>query len=135
MCRRIDEPVGTVRIALVGKYITMPDAYMSVTESLRHAGFFHHVKVELKWVNSETLEQGDTSPLAGVDGVLVPGGFGHRGIEGKINASRFAREERVPYLGLWLGMQWTVMGFARDLLGLADANSTVFNFATSPSTD
>ena len=131
MCRRIDKPVGTVRIALVGKYITMPDAYMSVTESLRHAGFFHDVKVELRWVNSETLEQGDMSPLAGVHGVLVPGGFGHRGIEGKINASRFAREGKVPYLGLCLGMQCAVIGFARDLLGLADANSTEFNFATS----
>src|SRR5258708_38418975 len=131
MCRRIDEPVGTVRIALVGKYITMPDAYMSGTESLRHAGFFHHVKVELKWVNSETLEQGDTSPLAGVDGVLVPGGFGHRGIEGKINASRFAREERVPYLGLCLGMQCAGSGFARDLRGPADASATEGTSATS----
>jgi CTP synthase len=131
LCRRIDEPVGTVRIALVGKYITMPDAYMSVTESLRHAGFFHHVKVELKWVSSETLEQGDLSVLDHVDGVLVPGGFGHRGIEGKIAASRFAREQKVPYLGLCLGMQCAVIGFARDVLGAADANSTEFNFATS----
>jgi CTP synthase len=131
LCRRIDEPVGTVRIALVGKYITMPDAYMSVTESLRHAGFFHNLKVELKWVSSESLEQGDLSVLDDVDGVLVPGGFGHRGIEGKIAASRFAREQKMPYLGLCLGMQCAVIGFARDVLGVADANSTEFNFATS----
>ena len=131
MCRRIDEPRGSVRIGLVGKYITMPDAYMSVTESLRHAGFFHRVKVEIKWIGSETLEQGNLSVLDDLHGVLVPGGFGHRGIEGKIAASRFAREQKVPYLGLCLGMQCAVIGFARDVLGAADANSTEFNFATS----
>jgi CTP synthase len=131
MCRRIDEPRGSVRIGLVGKYITMPDAYMSVTESLRHAGFFHRVKVEIKWIASETLEQGDLSVLDDLHGVLVPGGFGHRGIEGKVAASRFAREQKVPYLGLCLGMQCAVIGFARDKLGAADANSTEFNFATS----
>jgi CTP synthase len=131
MCSRIDEPRGSVRIGLVGKYITMPDAYMSVTESLRHAGFFHRVKVEIKWIGSETLEQGDLSVLDDLDGVLVPGGFGHRGIEGKIEASRFARQQKVPYLGLCLGMQCAVIGFARDMLGAADANSTEFNFATS----
>ena len=131
LCRRIDEPKGTVTVALVGKYITMPDAYMSVTESLRHAGFFHGVKVDIKWVSSETLEQGDLSALDGVDGVLVPGGFGHRGIEGKIEASRFARLNEVPYLGLCLGMQCAVVGFARDVLEAPDANSTEFNFATS----
>jgi CTP synthase len=131
MCSRIDEPRGSVRIGLVGKYITMPDAYMSVTESLRHAGFFHRVKVEIKWIGSETLEQGDLSVLDDLHGVLVPGGFGHRGIEGKITASRFAREQKVPYLGLCLGMQCAVIGFARDMLGAADANSTEFNFATS----
>jgi hypothetical protein len=118
-------------VALVGKYITMPDAYMSVTESLRHAGFFHGVKVDVKWVSSETLEQGDLSPLDGVDGILVPGGFGHRGIEGKIEASRFARRNKVPYLGLCLGMQCAVVGFARDVLDAPDANSTEFNFATA----
>ena len=131
MCGRIDEPRGSVRIGLVGKYITMPDAYMSVTESLRHAGFFHRVKVEIKWIGSETLEQGNLSVLDDMHGVLVPGGFGHRGIEGKIAASRFAREQKVPYLGLCLGMQCAVIGFARDVLGAADANSTEFNFATS----
>ena len=131
MCKRIDNPCGSVRIGLVGKYIAMPDAYMSVTESLRHAGFFHHVKVEIKWINSETLEQGDLSQLDDVHGVLVPGGFGHRGIEGKVNASRFAREHKVPYLGLCLGLQCAVIEFARDVLGLPDANSTEFNFATA----
>jgi CTP synthase len=131
LCRRIDEPRGTVTVALVGKYITMPDAYMSVTESLRHAGFFHDVKVDLRWVSSETLEQGDMSQLEGVHGVLVPGGFGHRGIEGKVEASRFARLRGVPYLGLCLGMQCAVVGFARDVLEAPDANSSEFNFATS----
>ncbi|MEA2646871.1 MAG: synthase, partial [Chloroflexota bacterium] len=131
MCRRIDEPSGTVKVALVGKYITMPDAYMSVTESLRHAGFFHGVKVDLRWVSSETLEQGDLSQLHDVDAILVPGGFGHRGIEGKIEASRYARLNRVPYLGLCLGMQCAVVGFARDVLDAPDANSTEFNFATA----
>ena len=131
LCRRIDEPQGSVTVALVGKYITMPDAYMSVTESMRHAAIFHNVKVELKWVSSESLEHGDMSALEGVDGVLVPGGFGHRGIEGKINASRFARVNKVPYLGLCLGLQCAVIGFARDVLDAPDANSTEFNFATA----
>jgi CTP synthase len=131
LCRRIDEPQGTVTVALVGKYITMPDAYMSVTESLRHAAYFHNIKVDIRWVSSETLEHDDLSALDGVDGVLVPGGFGHRGIEGKVNASRFARVNRVPYLGLCLGMQCAVIGFARDVLDAPDANSTEFNFATS----
>ncbi|MFN2464990.1 MAG: CTP synthase [Candidatus Dormibacteria bacterium] len=131
LCRRIDEPQGTVTVALVGKYITMPDAYMSVTESLRHAAYFHNLKVDVRWISSETLEHGDLSALDGVDGVLVPGGFGHRGIEGKINASRFAREQKVPYLGLCLGMQCAVIGFARDVLNAPDANSTEFNFATA----
>ncbi|HEV1996932.1 MAG TPA: CTP synthase, partial [Candidatus Dormibacteraeota bacterium] len=131
LCRRIDEPQGTVTVALVGKYITMPDAYMSVTESLRHAAYFHNIKVDIRWVSSESLEHDDLSALEGVDGILVPGGFGHRGIEGKINASRFARLNRVPYLGLCLGMQCAVIGFARDVLDAADANSTEFNFATA----
>jgi CTP synthase len=131
LCNRIDNPRGEVTIALVGKYITMPDAYMSVTESLRHAGFFHKVRVDLRWVSSETLEHGGTSALEGADGIVVPGGFGHRGIEGKIEASRFARQHNVPYLGLCLGMQCAVIGLTRDALNAPDANSTEFNFATS----
>jgi len=131
LCNRIDNPRAEVTIALVGKYITMPDAYMSVTESLRHAGFFHNVAIDLRWVSSETLEHGDMAPLEGVDGILVPGGFGHRGIEGKIEASRYARRHSIPYLGLCLGMQCAVIGLTRDVLDAPDANSTEFNFATS----
>jgi CTP synthase len=131
LCRRIDDPQGTITVALVGKYITMPDAYMSVTESMRHAAIFHNVKVDIKWISSETLEHGDLSALDDVDAILVPGGFGHRGIEGKIEASRYARLNRVPYLGLCLGMQCAVIGFARDVLDAPDANSTEFNFATA----
>ena len=108
----------------------LPDAYLSVTESLRHAGFFHGVKIDIRWVNSETLEKGDSSALDEVDGVIIPGGFGHRGIEGKVVAARYARENLVPYLGLCLGMQCAVIEFARFALDASDANSTEFNFAT-----
>jgi CTP synthase len=131
MCDRIDNPRGEVVIGLVGKYIMMPDAYMSVTESLRHSGFHHNIKVEVRWISAETLEHGDLSQLEGLDGILVPGGFGHRGIEGKIEASRYARVNKIPYLGLCLGMQCAVIGFTRDVLDAPDANSTEFNFATS----
>jgi CTP synthase len=131
LCHRIDNPRGEVTIALVGKYIAMPDAYMSVTESLRHAGFFHNVRIDLRWVSSETLEHGAMTPLEDVDGIIVPGGFGHRGIEGKIEASRYARLHKIPYLGLCLGMQCAVIGLTRDTLDAPDANSTEFNFATS----
>ncbi|MGI8609156.1 MAG: CTP synthase [Candidatus Dormibacteria bacterium] len=131
LCRRIDQPQGTLTVGLVGKYITMPDAYMSVTESLRHAAIFHNVKVDVKWISSETLEHGDLGELEDVDAVLVPGGFGHRGMEGKINAARYARLNQVPYLGLCLGLQAAVIEFARDKLHAPDANSTEMNFATS----
>jgi CTP synthase len=131
LCGRIDKPRGVVKVGLVGKYITMPDAYMSVTESLRHSGFHHSVKVELRWIDSESLERGELEQLEGLDGIVVPGGFGHRGIEGKIAAARYARLNNVPYLGLCLGMQCAVIEFARDVLNLPDANSTEFNFATS----
>ena len=117
-----------VRIALVGKYVQLHDAYLSVAEALTHAGFENAAKVEIEWVDSEVLNEDNAARiLDGVDGVLVPGGFGGRGIEGKIAACRYARENGVPYLGICLGMQVAVIEFARDVLGLADANSSEFD--------
>ena len=127
---RIRATKPPVRIAVVGKYVEMPDAYISVTESLRHAAVHCGVELSIQWVNSEQLEAGDTV-LEAADGIVVPGGFGHRGIEGKVLASRFARQRRIPYLGLCLGMQCAVVDLAREVLGADDANSTEFNAFTS----
>jgi CTP synthase len=131
LVHRIQHPAGSVRIGVVGKYLPAPDAYISVTEALRHAGVHHNLRVDIKWIASETLEAGDLRALDDVDGVVVPGGFGHRGIEGKIAAARFARTSLTPYLGLCLGMQCAVIEFGRDKLGDPDANSTEFNAFTS----
>src|SRR2546427_11866627 len=109
---RIKHPRASVPIAIVGKYIQLPDAYLSVIESLRHAGIHHGLEIDIHWVSSEKLDAGDTSPLMGVAGIVVPGGFGYRGIEGKVIASRYARHNRIPYLGLCLGMQCAVIDFA-----------------------
>jgi CTP synthase len=118
----------TLKIALVGKYVELEDAYISVRESLRHAAWSLGWEVELEWVHSEGLEKPDmTARLEQADGIIVPGGFGERGIEGKIAAAQFAREKRVPYFGLCLGMQVMCIEFARHMLGLGDANSTEFN--------
>jgi CTP synthase len=112
---------------VVGKYIELQDAYKSVYEALTHAGAFNDAKVELIRLEAEVLEETGTAPeLASIDGILVPGGFGERGIEGKIVAARYAREHRVPYLGLCLGMQIATIEFARDVCGLEGANSTEF---------
>ncbi len=126
----IKRPRPEITIGLVGKYVDLHDAYLSVAESLRHAGWFHDVDVRIKWINSEALESmgdGYTEVLEDVDGIVVPGGFGPRGIEGKIKAANFARRNNVPYLGLCLGMQVAVIEFARNVLGLAGANSTEFD--------
>ncbi|MBM3269087.1 MAG: CTP synthase [Candidatus Sericytochromatia bacterium] len=122
-------PTRKVKVAIVGKYVKLSDAYLSVIESLRHAGAAEAAEVELKWVNSdaEIEAEGADKFLADVDGIVVPGGFGIRGIEGKIAAARYARERRVPYLGLCLGMQVAVIEFARDVCGLDGANSTEFD--------
>jgi CTP synthase len=121
----------TVTVGLVGKYVSLPDAYISVAEALRHAGLHHDAAVEIRWINSEELEHRPAEDfLAGADGVLVPGGFGDRGIEGKINAIRYARVNRVPYLGLCLGMQLAVVEFARNVLNWRGANSSEFDPAT-----
>jgi len=134
LVEKIKSPRPEITIGLVGKYVELHDAYMSVTESLNHAGWFHDVDVRIKWINSEALEQmgeGYTEVLEDVAGIVVPGGFGHRGIEGKIKAASFARRKNIPYLGLCLGMQVAVIEFARNVLGLANANSTEFDQQTT----
>ncbi|SER04977.1 CTP synthase [Actinokineospora terrae] len=125
---RVHKPTETVRVALVGKYVDLPDAYLSVTEALRAGGFAHRAKVEVVWVPSDACETpaGAAAALSGVDGVLVPGGFGVRGIEGKIGAITHARVNRVPVLGLCLGLQCMVIETARNLAGIAGANSAEF---------
>ena len=120
-----------MRIGLIGKYVQLPDAYLSVVESLKHAGFHHGAKVEVDWIQAEEVEGLlAAGRLAELDGIVIPGGFGARGIEGKIAAARFAREEGVPCLGLCLGLQTMTIEFARNVLGLADANSTEFDPTT-----
>ncbi|HEV8516560.1 MAG TPA: CTP synthase [Candidatus Limnocylindrales bacterium] len=131
LVERIKRPKPELEVALVGKYIELPDAYLSVAEALRHAGWANDRTVRVRWVDSESLSPDNLDErLGGVAGVLVPGGFGHRGIEGKVLAARFAREARVPYLGLCLGLQCGVIEFARDVLGDSDANSTEFDLFT-----
>nr|WP_191989113.1 CTP synthase [Mycobacteroides salmoniphilum] len=128
LLQRVHEPSESVRIALVGKYIDLPDAYLSVTEALRAGGFRHRTKVDIKWVPSDDCETeaGAQSALGDVDGVLIPGGFGIRGIEGKLGAIAYARKRRIPLLGLCLGLQCMVIEAARSA-GLADANSAEFD--------
>lgn len=119
-----------VTIAVVGKYVALQDAYISITESLRHAAVANEAELAIKWINSEEIEADDTDMdevMAGVDGVLVPGGFGNRGIEGKIKAIQYAREHKLPFFGICLGMQCAVIEFARHVCGMADANSSEFN--------
>jgi CTP synthase len=117
----------TVRIAMVGKYVDLPDAYKSLNEALVHAGIHHRVHVDIEYVDAESLESGDLSALEGIDGILVPGGFGVRGIEGKVNAVRYARESGVPYFGICLGMHVALIEFARHCAGMPGANSTEFD--------
>ena len=121
-----------VKIALVGKYVELHDAYMSVREALKHAALAAGVEVKILWVHSADLEKDKGwDILTCADGIIVPGGFGSRGTEGKIMAARFARERKVPYLGLCLGMQLMCIEFARNVLGLEDANSTEFDHTTA----
>ncbi len=122
-----EHPEGEVAIAMVGKYVDLSDSYKSLNEALRHAGMKNHVKVKIHYIDSETITADTLSQLAKFDAVLVPGGFGKRGIEGKISAARFARENKVPYLGICLGMQVATIEFARHVAGLTDANSTEFD--------
>lgn len=120
-------PEGKVSIAMVGKYIDLVDAYKSLNEALIHAGIHTRTKIEIKYIDSEQVEQEGTAALEGMDGILVPGGFGSRGAEGKIKAVQFARENRIPYLGICLGMQLAVVEFARNVAGLIKAHSTEFS--------
>ncbi|MDE2048454.1 MAG: CTP synthase [Betaproteobacteria bacterium] len=124
-------PQREVNIAMVGKYVDLSDSYKSLNEALKHAGVQHRARVTISYVDSETLEPGNIAQLAKFDAVLVPGGFGARGIEGKIAAARFARESKTPYLGICLGMQVATIEFARDVAGLAGANSTEFDAHTA----
>ncbi|MBF4595586.1 CTP synthase [Curtobacterium flaccumfaciens] len=131
--KAVHEPKKAVTIALVGKYIDLPDAYLSVTEALRAGGFAHDAKVTLKWVVSDdcTTPEGAAKHLGDVDGICIPGGFGVRGIEGKLGALKFAREQGIPTLGLCLGLQCMVIEYARHEVGLTDASSTEFDPETS----
>jgi len=126
--KRLREPDGAVTIAVVGKYTGMKDAYKSLIEALTHGGLANNIRVQIKWVDSEIFEQDETTiaELEGVHGILVPGGFGERGAEGKIRAAQFARERNVPYFGICFGMQMAVVEAARNLAGLKDASSTEF---------
>src|SRR5437868_3332419 len=130
--RRVHRPAKHVTVALVGKYVDLPDAYLSVTEALRAGGIAHDARVEIRWVTSDDCQDpaGAAAALDGVDGVLVPGGFGVRGIEGKLGAVRYARTRGIPTLGLCLGLQCMVIEAARSLAGLEDANSTEFDERT-----
>ena len=132
MVRRAKCPAGTVEIALVGKYVALHDAYLSVAEALTHGGIENRVKVNIRWVDSEAVtDENAAQVLGGVDGILVPGGFGSRGIEGKISAIRYAREQSVPFLGICLGMQMAVVEFARHVCGMEDAHSSEFSRTTA----
>ena len=131
LVHEVNHPQGEVNIAMVGKYVDLSDSYKSVNEALRHAGLKNHVKVNIHYLDSETLSEVSTQQKLGqFDGILVPGGFGERGVEGKIATAKFARENGVPYLGICLGMQVATIEYARNKAGLVGANSTEFDPAT-----
>ena len=129
LVQTIKNPEKTIRIAIAGKYTKLSDAYISVVESLKHAGYANKAQIDIKWINSEDCVEYEKAKeaLADVDGLVVPGGFGIRGIEGKLNVIRYARENNLPFLGLCLGMQCAVIEYARNVVGLKDANSMEFN--------
>ncbi len=126
----LEYPESEVTIGMVGKYVDLTESYKSLNEALSHAGISNRVKVKIKYIDSEALERGDFSVLQDMDAILVPGGFGKRGVEGKIAAVRYARENKVPYLGICLGMQVAVIEYARDVASLGDAHSTEFDSHT-----
>src|SRR5207244_9435734 len=130
--RRVKSPRAATRVAVVGKYVELKDSYKSLIEALAHGGIANEARVEVQWLDAEAIERDGAAPhFAGVDGVLVPGGFGDRGIEGKIRAIRYAREELIPFFGICLGLQCAVIEFARNVCGLTAANSSEFD-RTSP---
>ena len=130
VCHKIRTPQRMVRVAIVGKYVKLADAYKSINESLIHGGMAHDVRVLIEYIDAELLESGDMSALADVDGILVPGGFGDRGTAGKMLAIQYARENKKPFLGICLGMQMAVVEFARNVAGLSGANSSEFDANT-----
>ena len=124
LVERIHNPDGEVTIAVVGKYVSLKEAYKSLNEALTHGGVAHRVRIRPRWIEAEDLESGDLSALEGVDGVLVPGGFGARGTEGMAAAAGWARRNKVPYFGICYGFQWAVVEFARSICGLTEASSS-----------
>ena len=129
---RVNNPQGKVKIALVGKYVELKDAYISVSESLNHGAIANNVEVEIKWIHAEEINNDNCNELlSDVDGILVPGGFGDRGVEGKISAIKYARENKIPYLGICLGMQLAVIEFARNVANLKGAHSSELNPSTN----
>lgn len=132
LLERVHSPKNSLKVALVGKYIDLPDAYLSVSEALRAGGFANDAKVEIKWVPSDSCatEAGASAALSDIDAILIPGGFGIRGIEGKVGAFKFAREKQIPTLGICLGLQCMVIEYARNILNLTDASSTEFDTDT-----
>jgi CTP synthase len=130
LVHEVENPQGEVTIAMVGKYVDLSDSYKSLNEALKHAGMKNHVRVKIDYVDSETITPETAPQLSKFDAILVPGGFGKRGIEGKILAARFARQHRIPYLGICLGMQVATIEYARDVAGLPNANSTEFDSDT-----
>lgn len=128
MVETIKSRTLSVNIGLVGKYVALHDAYLSVAEALRHAGFYHNTHIEIIWIDSEEITRENAAEkLYGLDGIILPGGFGNRGIEGMIEAERYARERNIPYFGICLGMQIMVIEYARNVVGIADANSGEFD--------
>lgn len=132
MVQSLRSPFGEVAIAIVGKYVQLHDAYISVVEALKHGGIYNQISVNIKWVDSETVTE-ETAPeiLQDVDGILVPGGFGPRGIDGKISAITYARTHKIPFLGICLGMQLSIVEFARNVAGLKDAHSIELDPSTT----
>jgi len=128
LVRSVEAATFPVRIGIIGKYVSLPDAYLSVVESLNHAGFWHGAAVEIEWIQAEDVEgMLAAGRLKDLDGIVIPGGFGERGVEGKVAAAGYAREHGIPFLGICLGMQVMTIEFARNVLGLAGANSTEFD--------
>ena len=128
MVERVKNATETIKIAIIGKYVQLHDSYLSVVESLKHAGFANDLKVEIEWIDSEEINKETVAEkLKDCKGVVVPGGFGNRGVEGKIEAVRYVRENNIPFLGICLGMQVAAIEFARNVLGYKDANSREFD--------
>ena len=131
LCSNIHKAKESIDIGVVGKYVELPDSYLSVTEAIKHAAANNSSQVNIKWIDSDELTESNINNLGELSGIVVPGGFGERGITGMIQAARFCRENQLPYLGLCLGMQIMVIEFSKNVLNLSDANSTEFDPETS----